>query len=94
MQPPDQGDCTQSNRYAYIGRKKDYTRRNYFMNDILALNIRRKLDKNEKVGTNEIRALLATLTAYKNRIETLEIENSQLKALVNILQQPAEKVQS
>ena len=36
--------------------------------DLLTITIRRKLDKNEKVGTNEIRALLATIAALKERL--------------------------
>ena len=42
------------------------------MSDLFTLSIRRRLDKGDKIGTNEIRALLAMVETLKHRVEELE----------------------
>jgi hypothetical protein len=49
------------------------------MNDLLVISIRRKLDKGDKIGTNEIRALLATLAAVQNKLEETQKRVNELE---------------
>jgi hypothetical protein len=47
--------------------------------DLLTISIRRKLDKGDKVGTNEIRMLLGMVDTLKNRVADLEKQLAALK---------------
>jgi CO/xanthine dehydrogenase FAD-binding subunit len=58
--------------------------------DLLTISIRRKLDKGDKVGTNEVRMLLGMVDTLKNRVADLEKQLTTAKQQA----QPAEGEQS
>jgi hypothetical protein len=48
--------------------------------NLITIKIRNSLNKGERIGTNDIRYLLALVDSYRNRIQTLERELEEAKS--------------